>query len=386
VTEIAGAILGATIPPVALDASPFDVELIRSWDEACARLGSEMARGTTTPFQHRHWLDAWYHGAASNASGEPLIAVVTDIRRRAVVAILPLYIRPQRGLRIAEFAGSADYNAPILGAAALEHPVDADLFWSAVRRALSQMPNGCDLVRFGKMPVTIAGVANPLASLPGSEPSALSGHVLQIGEDFDAYRYSLEKTVRKELERSWRVFVKNEGAKFQHLRDLQPALQVFTALETQQSARMLDRGHEYFLDEAGCSAFHRDLIARGLAGGYVVVTALTCGEEIVAALLGLRVNSTYLMLRISNAGQGWATCSPGRLIIERTMAALHADGVRTFDFSVGSYDYKRRFGVKDVPLVDLTVALSWRGRAMIGAKKAVQSMRRVSAAIRRRHG
>ena len=51
------------------------------------------------------------------------------------------------------------------------------------------------------------------------------------------------------------------------------------------------------------------------------------------------------MIRISNAGEKWSNCSPGRLIIERTMAALHQDGVREFDFSIGNYAYKRRFGV-----------------------------------------
>ena len=75
------------------------------------------------------------------------------------------------------------------------------------------------------------------------------------------------------------------------------------------------------------------------------LSALTVGEEIVATLLGIRSGSRYVMVRISNAGGKWSNCSPGRLIIERTMAALHEDGVREFDFSIGNYAYKRRFGV-----------------------------------------
>jgi len=81
----------------------------------------------------------------------------------------------------------------------------------------------------------------------------------------------------------------------------------------------------------------------------------------VATLLGIRTGSRYVMIRISNAGEKWSNCSPGRLIIERTMAALHRDGVREFDFSVGNYAYKRRFGVTRLPLVDISAALSWRG-------------------------
>jgi CelD/BcsL family acetyltransferase involved in cellulose biosynthesis len=43
------------------------------------------------------------------------------------------------------------------------------------------------------------------------------------------------------------------------------------------------------------------------------------------------------------------------------MAALHKDGVREFDFSVGNYAYKRRFGVTRLPLIDISAALNWRG-------------------------
>jgi CelD/BcsL family acetyltransferase involved in cellulose biosynthesis len=82
------------------------------------------------------------------------------------------------------------------------------------------------------------------------------------------------------------------------------------------------------------------------------------------------------MVRISNAGEKWSNCSPGRLIIERTMAALHKDGVREFDFSIGNYAYKRRFGVAPLPLVDITAALSWRGVPYVLRDRAARELRR----------
>jgi CelD/BcsL family acetyltransferase involved in cellulose biosynthesis len=82
------------------------------------------------------------------------------------------------------------------------------------------------------------------------------------------------------------------------------------------------------------------------------------------------------MVRISNAGEKWSKCSPGRLIIERTMAALHKDGVRKFDFSIGNYAYKRRFGVAHLPLVDISAALSWRGWPYALRDQAARELRR----------
>ena len=106
----------------------------------------------------------------------------------------------------------------------------------------------------------------------------------------------------------------------------------------------------------------------GVGNGYAVVSALTVGDEVVATLLGIRSGARYVMMRISNAGEKWSNCSPGRLIIERTMAALHKDGVRQFDFSIGNYAYKRRFGVTRLPLVDVSAALELARIALCAAR------------------
>jgi len=82
-------------------------------------------------------------------------------------------------------------------------------------------------------------------------------------------------------------------------------------------------------------------------------------------------------------------CSPGRLIIERTMAALHKDGVRKFDFSVANYAYKRRFGAKRLPLVDLKATLSWRGVPHALGYRAARELRhypRLTAYLKRALG
>ncbi|MGY4629421.1 CelD/BcsL family acetyltransferase involved in cellulose biosynthesis [Bradyrhizobium sp. USDA 4486] len=82
------------------------------------------------------------------------------------------------------------------------------------------------------------------------------------------------------------------------------------------------------------------------------------------------------LLRISHAGDPWSSCSPGLLVTERTMAALHAQDVRRFDLSIGNHDYKRRFGAEKVPLTDISVALSWRGAPYALRDHAAQGLRR----------
>jgi len=132
-------------------------------------------------------------------------------------------------------------------------------------------------------------------------------------------------------------------------------------MESQQGERMQQLGLNFVLNDETCAAFYHNLVHDNVGNGYAVLSALTVGGEVVATLLGIRQGARYVMVRISNAGDKWSNCSPGRLIIERTMAVLHKDGIRQFDFSIGNYAYKRRFGVERIPLVDFTAALSWRG-------------------------
>jgi CelD/BcsL family acetyltransferase involved in cellulose biosynthesis len=353
----------------------FCVELFRDWQQAAARWTHVKA---STLFQDPHWLDAWYQAFAGVDHVEPLIAIISDPATSVQVALLPLVCRIQNGIRIVEFADLdlTDYNAPMLGAAAPRDANAARALWRDLKAALRRMPGGADLVRLGKMPVDLDGRPNPLARLNGASPSPLNGNVVTTGDDFDAYRYSLERTVRKELERSWRVFTREPAAAFQIITDGDDALRVLSTMEIQQEARMRHLGLNFILNSETCAAFYRNLVEHNLRNGYAVLSALTVGDEVVATLLGIRVGSRYVMVRISNAGDKWTNCSPGRLIVERTMAALHRDGVRQFDFSIGNYAYKRRFGVAPLALAEITAALSWRGVPYALRDRAARALRR----------
>jgi CelD/BcsL family acetyltransferase involved in cellulose biosynthesis len=353
----------------------FRVAFFRDWKQAIAGWNEV---GPPTPFQDRRWLEAWYSAFTGADQVEPLIAIISDAATLEQVVFLPLVRRVQKGVRIIEFAdlNLTDYNAPLITAAAPRDARAAGVLWRGLLTALRRLPGGTDLIRLRKMPVDLGGRPNPLALLDGATPSSFNGNVVTTGDDFDAYRYSLERTVRKGLERSWRVFTRDPAAKLQIVTDRVDALRVLSTMEIQQVARMRHLGLNFVLNEDASVAFYRHLVGENLHSGYAVLSALTVGEEVVATLLGIRCGSRYVMVRISNAGEKWSKCSPGRLIIERTMAALHKDGVRSFDFSIGNYAYKRRFGVVPLPLADITTALSWRGIPYALRDRAVRELRR----------
>jgi CelD/BcsL family acetyltransferase involved in cellulose biosynthesis len=356
-------------------AAGFRVELTRDWKQAAARWNEG---GTSTPFQHPQWLDAWYGAFAGIDDVEPLLAVVTNAATGEPAVLLPLIRRLQKGVRIVEFADLdlTDYNAPMLGSAAPRDAKAARALWRDLKAALRRSPGGADLMRLRKMPVDLGVRPNPLALLADASPCALNGNVVVTGDDYDAWRFTLERTVRKELERSWRVFTRDPAAAFDIVADNNAALRVLSTTEVQQGTRMQHLGLNFVLNNETCAAFYRNLVRDGVGNGYAVASALTVGDEVVATLLGIRSGARYVMIRISNAGEKWSNCSPGRLIIERTMAALHKDGVREFDFSIGNYAYKRRFGVARLALVDITTALGWRGWPYALRDRAARELRK----------
>jgi CelD/BcsL family acetyltransferase involved in cellulose biosynthesis len=353
-------------------AARYRVELFDDWKQALARWSETRA---TTPFQDFRWLGAWY-GAFTEV--EPVIAVITDARTLEQAALLPLVRRRRRGVRIIEFADLdlTDYNAPLLGPAAPRDAAGAQAMWQELLAALTRMQGGADLIRLRKLPPDLDGRPNPLALLAAPFRSAVNGNLVTTGEDFDAWRHSLGRNARKGFLKSWRVFSRDPQAQFSIITDPEQASRVMAAMEMQQGARMQALGLSYSLNDQAYAAFYRDLVAANLRSGYAVLTALMVGEEVVATLLGVRNGSRYVMVRFSNAGEKWANCSPGLLVIERTMAALHADGVRSFDFGTGNYAYKRKFGVTQLPLLNITKALSWRGKPLALRDRIVREVRR----------
>jgi CelD/BcsL family acetyltransferase involved in cellulose biosynthesis len=366
-----------TVPAIAARATPsrFEVVVERREDDIARRVASAR-QAVATPFQNEGWLRAWY-ATIGRTIGEPALVTALDRRSGELAAMLPLVLRTDGHLRIVEFAddGVSDANAPILGPAAPRDAADARAMWEAMRAALS----GVDLVRLTKMPAEIEGRVNPLTLLPSARTSWLNRNLVMIEGSWDDYLGVLKGALRKQLRKSWRLFAEHEGAIFRRIDDPDEAVLLLATLERQQGARLRAQGQSYRLDEPAFVAFYRAITAEGVADGSAILTALMHRDQVVAALLGLTRGDTYVMVRISADAGRWANCSPGRLVIVKTIQSLHAEGYRLFDFSIGDYPYKRRLGARGGPLFELTAALSPRGLPLLAYDRARQVVRRYPA-------
>ncbi len=226
------------------------------------------------------------------------------------------------------------------------------------------------------MPPLLGSSPSPVTLAGRAMPSAENGNLVTIEGTWEAYHRALGKPVRSEFDRSWRVFQRAPGARFMRVTDTASANRYLDVMDAQQAARLEEIGRRFTLDGPVAGRFYRQVVRDGLASGYVILTALETDAEIVATMLSFRAQSSMVVTRISNAGKDWSNCSPGRLIIHRTMMHLYDEGLRHFDFSIGNYDYKRRFGVTQTPLVDVVEPLSLRGMPAAAKARAIGALRR----------
>ncbi|WLB55349.1 GNAT family N-acetyltransferase [Bradyrhizobium sp. 521_C7_N1_3] len=344
------------------------VDFVRDWRQAASRLSA----GHRTAFQHGYWLGAWYEAFHDSA---PLIALISDAATGKDIAVVPMISHIRRGIRIVEFAdlGVSDNNAPILALDAALDTAATDAIGRALVDAVRALPDRFDLLRLKKMPAHVGGKPNPLVSLGRIGSCSLNGNLVLTGDDYEAYRASIK---RMQMPRCWRVFSRHAGARFEIATDVARARELLDVMDVQQQARMRKLGSRFVLNDDAHARFYREVARQGIAEGYAVISALVCDEAVVATTFGVRSGANYFLLRISHAGESWSSCSPGLLVTERTMAELHAEGVRRFDLSIGNQDYKRRFGAEKVALTDVSIALSWRGAPYAWRDHAAQNLRR----------
>jgi CelD/BcsL family acetyltransferase involved in cellulose biosynthesis len=360
----------------------------REWGDAEAAWKGQPAV-ILTPFQATHWLSSWYRTIGRLDNVKPLIVTISD--DQAPLATFPLISTEANNAQVIEFAdlGVTDYNSIIWSQRMESKPLLAQSVWQQFCRSVS---GEGDFVCLTKMPVAYEGKRNPLAAVRGIRPFAQNTNTLRVDGSWEDYHRGLPRKFRKELERSWRVFLRDgEPARFERAETAGQAHEFLECLASYQRRRLNDGSTRYILDDCRYAEFYAELITEdAIRNGEVVLTALIARENIVVAvLMGICRLRMYSMVRLGHNIEEWRQCSPGRTIIERTMINLHEGGVRVFDFTIGNYKYKEAFILEQDPLFEVVHPITMRGRLIVGkddarnrVRKLVEGMPRVKQAIK----
>ncbi|MBN8533077.1 MAG: GNAT family N-acetyltransferase [Rhizobiales bacterium] len=326
-------------------------------------------------FQSGHWLSAWFAAMdCHNVMGRYWLTFRDGSGEKLMS--LPLVLRRKESLRVIEIpdCGVSDYLGPIFHRRRLAGMAPAPkIVWAQLKSVLPP----ADLLRFEGLKAEIGGHSNPLLAHRLVQVNRQYGWKVNLPESWDSYQAMLSPRMRDKLAKARRRFLRQPDTRMAVANTGAEALEWLEHLDRMQRDRLAQRGKDIRITGAEFTEFYRVLAAKGIETGEVVMAGLFSGDEPVALNYAVRAGNRATYLRLANAFGAWAPMCPGLLATEHIMRHLHSEGVRIFDFGLGDYEYKMRFGGKPFPLFDLDLPLSGRGvphAAMAYARRTLRNV------------
>jgi CelD/BcsL family acetyltransferase involved in cellulose biosynthesis len=189
---------------------------------------------------------------------------------------------------------------------------------------------------------------------------------LALGGDWDAYLASRSANFRQGLRRRERRLGRDHGLRFRLADDPDRLPADVETLFALHAARFGDRSS---IGGPRTRAFHHDLSARALAGGWLRLWIAELDGRPAAAWYGFRLGGREWYYQA-----GWdparARDGIGLVLLAHTVREAMRDGMREYRFLRGGEPFKARFGPRDDGLVTVGLAPGATGRAALSSARA----------------
>jgi len=313
-------------------------------------------------FQCADVLEVWLRTIGAARGTKPFFAVI-DNDAGAPWLGLPLGIERQRGVRVLTFldGGVSDYNAPVIfNTAPLAQMPKAH----EIIDALTTILPAFDIIRFDKMPEQVGDHANPLIA-EGSSPVAPSGYVVSLDHDWKTYSDTRLPRKRDTLRKRRKLESMGE-LRFVIAATSEEKQQILNAMIEQKTARYVEtRGWNGF-DRPGYRAYYPAMTQA--LGENIHLSALKLDDTFLAAHWGLHLGQRYYEL-MPSFDQSWQKLSPGRILTEHLLQWSFENHKKWFDMGIGDEAYKQEYCDIVLPLHQLVIGQTARGRLFLLASE-----------------
>ncbi|MBW7969642.1 GNAT family N-acetyltransferase [Bradyrhizobium sp. BR 10289] len=346
--------------------STFDVAVEPAFDFLSPEYAELFVGSAATAFQHPLWLHSLYTKLAFHAGAEPLVIVARRRATGALAMVLPL-LRIRRGpIRTVEFADLrvSDYLAPVCSP-----EVFSDLLRDADACAeIRGLVRPFDLLRMTKLPDGRLAIENLLAA-PRRVVMDTNAYATVLVAPFEQWRTSaLERSYQKELAKKYRQLQRKGALTFSCCDDSASVRDALDVMRKFRGPRFQSQGDGDLLQRPEYYDFYSDVAVRGL-GSFVRLYAMKMDDQVIAAVLGLCHQSSFLVIMSAFDIDGYKSQSLGALMFEQVARDCIERGDRMLDFTIGDEPYKRLFGAQPSPMWTVTEAGSTIGAISLFALK-----------------
>ena len=332
----------------------------------------EDGRHLSTPFQRFDFLSTWHRQTGERQNMQPFIVVAYDEERRPL-ALLPLALRHEHGVRTASFMGGkhSTFNMPLWdsGFAAGATVADLDALIASLRAR-----SGADILALHQQPMRWRDVPNPMAMLP-HQASVNDCPLMTIAPDAELST-AVSTSIRRRLRAKERKLQTLPGYRYGVASTDSQIVRLLDAFFRIKPLRMAEQKLPNVFAASGVEEFIRDACRMPMIGGGHVIDmhALECDAEVIAIFAGVADGNRFSMMFNTYTMSENSRYSPG-LILMRYITDHYAKlGYRALDLGAGSDEYKLLFCKSDEPIFDCFIPLTSRGTlaatAMSGFNRA----------------
>lgn len=310
-------------------------------------------------FQHGVWLHRLYATLAPARDARPVVVTVRSSGTAELLLVLPL-VSTGRLVRTLTFAdlGVADYNCPVADPAVLQKLIQDGDVAVQVRQALGRF----DLLQVDR----VAGAADAVAGLlHGSRVRRhhYDTHMVALPSTTDSWHESLDPKFVRHLERKYKRLRPRGERVLRTVTEVSDVEALMSVLRSFRAARFAERPGTDLVQDEATYAFYRAVAEDSVQhGGPVRLAVLEIGGEPVAIAFDLVEPERELFLLVGYDLGRLRNYSLGLLIVHGLALEAIDRGVPCFDLTVGDESYKADFGAHRVPLFQVRVARSARGR------------------------
>ncbi len=312
--------------PIAFDATD-------SFDFGSMQYRHLFGNSAASAFQHPDWLTAFYRHVAPAHGAKPL--VVTGWSPDGDLQLVVPLVRREAasGPDTIEYAflGVTDYACPIIA-----NGITPD----------AETPQRFRLVLGSHAGLKIGPVHHEhlqqWQSLLGAEPQALDfgAHAVRYGFPYPLWRRAnLGAGRTAEIDRKARRLTDACGLRLELLQPDDVRAAMIAARDFRTGRFPGDP-----LQTAHGLEFYTDVATNGARTGLARTYCLASDSSIVALVFGLIDGGCFRYVLLACNYPVHARHSPGRVVLDRVMAAWAADGGTAFDFTIGDEPFKAGFG------------------------------------------
>lgn len=276
--------------------------------------------------------------------------------------LLALGIEERRGVRVlvALDGGVSDYNSPIVFNEG--ETLDGKFLWTQLRATLPSF----DASMLDKLPTQILTARNPLAVEGALFVNC--GYEIDLTPDWKTYAATRLHRA-KDSRRKRRRLSELGGVRFIVADSEAERERLFAAFIRQKTRRYIEKNGADGFERPGYRAYFTQMTEQLHRRGYVHLSALEIGGQIIATHWGVIANGRFYCLMLAYENCAAARYSPAHLLVEDLIQWSFARGLETFDLGCGHADWKLKFAARRCALTQREEAATLVGWAYLNARR-----------------